>query len=114
MTDDVAGTRGVVRDVLEDLAKLRHVGVTRGEEPLRRLRVGEHGGQRLVQFMRHGSGELAHDGNARNVRDFLAMALHLGIRLLALGDVQQHAQHLARRAIQVAAAPASSAAGASE
>ena len=96
MADHVAGARRVLDDVLEDFTVLSRVQLTRGHETLRGLRVAENGGQRLVQLVGHRGRQFAHDGHARNVRQFLAMPERVQFRLLAGGDVKRSAHHPGR------------------
>ena len=85
--DHLAGALVVFANVGEDVAQLAEGRRVLLEEQLRRFGVGEDGGQRLVQLVRHGRGQFAHGGHAGDVRQFCPLTRHLGFGQLALGNV---------------------------
>ena len=85
--DDVAGASVVLADVLEDRGDLGQVGHGLLQEQRSRLGVAQDRTQRLVDLVRERAGQLAHHGDAPDVRHVLAQAQHLLFGQLALRRV---------------------------
>ena len=66
---------------------------------MRRLRIAEDRGQRLVQFVRERAGQFAEHRHAREMGQFRALVLHLLLRLLARRNVNGNAAHPQRAAV---------------
>ena len=80
-------------DVLQDLREDLRLGGLVGEEVLRRLRVAEDRGERLVQLVGDAAGELAQHRHARKMRELQALLARLeldpGALLERHGEQQQ-------------------------
>src|SRR5262249_2202545 len=73
--DDLAGTTVVLDNVFENLLHFLQIRGIGGKEALGRLRVTENARERLIQLISQRRGSLAHGGDARDVRELLAVVL---------------------------------------
>jgi hypothetical protein len=89
--DDFARPLVFAHDVGKNVARLGEIGRLLREQALCRLRIGENDGQRLVQLVRQGVGELSHGRHARNMRQFSLQSLQLRFSLFAFSDVNRNA-----------------------
>ena len=64
-------------------------------------RVGEDRGQRLVELVRDRAGQLAHHGDAHQMRQLAPLQVGFVLGLLGLGDVDEHAADADRHAVLV-------------
>ena len=85
--DNVPRPPVVVNDVLEDLAQLGYVQRAVAEQMLRRPGVGEDRGERLVQLVREGAGQLTQHRHAAEVRHLVPLLLRFGFGAHSRGDV---------------------------
>ncbi len=94
--DDLAGMLVGVHDVAQNFLQLCAVDLRTREEALRRLRIAEDCGQRLVEFVRERAGQFAEHRHAREMGQFRALVLHI---LLARRNVNGNAAHPQRAAV---------------
>src|SRR6185295_15354512 len=79
----------ILADVPEDAADLFRARGTAVDQALTGLRIAQDRGQRLVEIVRAGAGQLAQRRYAREVNDLPAQLLGLVLQRLVVGDVAQ-------------------------
>ena len=85
--DDFSGATVVVRDVFQYLLQVRAAGIVPLNHSLRRARIGEDRGERLIELVRQGAGQLTERGNAAQVRQLALLLMEHVLAALSLGYI---------------------------
>src|SRR5206468_11859277 len=99
--DDFGSALVFAYDVIKNGAHLGQIGMAIRQEPLRSLRVAENRAERQVKLVRDRARKFAQRGNAREMRQLVAMTRSLLFCLLALGDVEGGTAHPNRLTVAI-------------
>ena len=92
--DDFRRARSVFHDSHSSRARLFQIGMIARKPTQAGIGVGDGGGDRLIHFVRQGSGQLSHGGHPVHVREIRLRLAQRFFGPLALGDVHHRSNKL--------------------